>query len=99
MPALLVYRVAFPRFPCFQVRSVPIRKGDEVVIKRGATDRKDKDGKVVQVYRKKWVIHVERVSRDKNNGMLSIASSSASFPRCAPLCVSASFALPFACCT
>ena len=50
------------------MRSVPIRKGDEVVIKRGATDRKDKDGKVVQVYRKKWVIHVDRVTREKVNG-------------------------------
>ena len=27
-----------------------------------------RDGKVVQVYRKKWVIHVERITREKTNG-------------------------------
>lgn len=27
-----------------------------------------RDGKVTQVYRKKWVIHVDRVQRDKVNG-------------------------------
>merc|ERR1712039_651725 len=34
------------------VRSIPIRKDDEVV----------------QVYRKKWVIHIERITREKVNG-------------------------------
>ena len=29
---------------------------------------KGREGKVTQVYRKKWVIHVERVTRDKING-------------------------------
>lgn len=29
---------------------------------------KGREGKVTQVYRKKWVIHVERVQRDKSNG-------------------------------
>jgi ribosomal protein L24 len=29
---------------------------------------KGREGKVTQVYRKKWVIHVERVQRDKANG-------------------------------
>lgn len=29
---------------------------------------KQKEGKVIQVYRKKWVIHVERITRDKMNG-------------------------------
>ena len=28
----------------------------------------DREGKVTQVYRKKWVVHVERVTRDKANG-------------------------------
>jgi len=27
-----------------------------------------REGKVTQVYRKKWVIHVDRVQRDKSNG-------------------------------
>ncbi|TFK30145.1 ribosomal protein L24 [Coprinopsis marcescibilis] len=47
-------------------RSLPIRKDDEVRITRGKY--KGREGKVVQVYRKKWVIHVERVQRDKSNG-------------------------------
>jgi large subunit ribosomal protein L26e len=29
---------------------------------------KGRDGKVTQVYRKKWIIHVDRVHRDKTNG-------------------------------
>ena len=45
---------------------MPIRKDDEVHIVRGTY--KGREGKVIQVYRKKWVIHVERVTRDKVNG-------------------------------
>jgi len=47
-------------------RSIPIRKDDEVLIVRGKY--KGREGKVTQVYRKKWVIHVDRVHRDKVNG-------------------------------
>lgn len=49
-----------------QVRSIPIRKDDEVVIKRGSN--KGREGKVTSVYRLKYVIHVERVTREKTNG-------------------------------
>ena len=49
-------------------RSIPVRKEDEVRIVRGSF--KGKEGKVVQVYRKKWVIHVDKVTRDKVNGAL-----------------------------
>jgi large subunit ribosomal protein L26e len=49
-----------------QTRSLPIRKDDEVRITRGT--HKGREGKVTQVYRKKWVIHVDRVQRDKSNG-------------------------------
>lgn len=49
-----------------QVRSLPIRKDDEVRIISGKY--KGREGKVTQVYRKKWIIHVERVTRDKTNG-------------------------------
>lgn len=49
-----------------QARSLPIRKDDEVRIVRGKY--KGREGKVTQVYRKKWVIHVDRVQRDKSNG-------------------------------
>ena len=49
-----------------QARSIPIRKEDEVKIVRGTN--KGRDGKVIQVYRKKWVIHIERITREKANG-------------------------------
>ncbi|RUP44241.1 translation protein SH3-like domain-containing protein [Jimgerdemannia flammicorona] len=47
-------------------RSIPIRKDDEVEIVRGTY--KGREGKVVQVYRKKWIIQVERLNREKVNG-------------------------------
>ncbi|CDJ37453.1 60S ribosomal protein L26, putative [Eimeria tenella] len=50
----------------FNVRSLPIRKDDEVMIVRGRFH--DREGKVTQVYRKKFVIHIERISREKANG-------------------------------
>lgn len=48
------------------MRSLPVRKDDEVMIIRG--DLKGREGKVVQVYRKKWAIHVEKVTHEKANG-------------------------------
>ncbi|KAH6851302.1 translation protein SH3-like domain-containing protein [Chaetomium sp. MPI-CAGE-AT-0009] len=50
----------------YNVRSMPIRKDDEVQIVRGLN--KDKEGKVTSVYRLKYVIHIERVTRDKASG-------------------------------
>ncbi|KAK4458691.1 large subunit ribosomal protein L26e [Cladorrhinum samala] len=50
----------------YNVRSIPIRKDDEVTIVRGT--QKGKEGKVTSVYRLKYVIHVERVTRDKASG-------------------------------
>ncbi|MCL7051891.1 hypothetical protein MKW94_017467 [Papaver nudicaule] len=50
----------------YNMRSVPVRKDDEVQVVRGTF--KGREGKVVQVYRKKWVIHVERIAREKVNG-------------------------------
>ncbi|CAO3658598.1 unnamed protein product [Umbelopsis vinacea] len=47
-------------------RSIPVRKDDEVMVVRGSF--KGREGKVVQVYRKKWVIHIDRVTREKVNG-------------------------------
>ena len=46
--------------------SIPIRKDDEVQVVRGTY--KGREGKVVQVYRRRWVIHVERITREKVNG-------------------------------
>ena len=45
---------------------MPIRKDDEVLIVRGTN--KDREGKVTSVYRLKYVIHVDKVTRDKASG-------------------------------
>ncbi|KAF9591862.1 hypothetical protein IFM89_008908 [Coptis chinensis] len=50
----------------YNVRSIPIRKDDEVHVVRGTY--KGREGKIVQVYRRKWVIHIERITREKANG-------------------------------
>mmetsp|Transcript_87195 Transcript_87195/g.188835 ORF Transcript_87195/g.188835 Transcript_87195/m.188835 type:complete len:138 (-) Transcript_87195:61-474(-) len=50
----------------YGVRSLPVRRDDEVMVVRGHFH--DREGKITQVYRKKWVIHIERVTRDKANG-------------------------------
>ncbi|EAR95274.2 60S ribosomal protein L26 (macronuclear) [Tetrahymena thermophila SB210] len=50
----------------YNVRSMPVRKDDEVLIVRGKF--KGNKGKVTQVYRKKWAIHVEKISKNKLNG-------------------------------
>mmetsp|Transcript_1321 Transcript_1321/g.3801 ORF Transcript_1321/g.3801 Transcript_1321/m.3801 type:complete len:146 (+) Transcript_1321:53-490(+) len=50
----------------YNVNAMPIRKDDEVSIVRGTY--KGREGKVTQVYRRKWVIHVERITREKANG-------------------------------
>lgn len=52
----------------YLVRSVPVRKGDTVKILRGAF--KNREGKVVSVYRKRWCLHIEKIVRDKANGKL-----------------------------
>ena len=49
-----------------QVRSMPIRKDDTVVVVRGSS--KNKDGKVIDVYRKRYQIHIERLTRDRLEG-------------------------------
>merc|ERR1712100_228353 len=49
------------------VRSMPLVKDDEVKIVRGHF-KGEQTGKVITVYRKKYVIHVERISREKANG-------------------------------
>ncbi|KAJ2398808.1 60S ribosomal protein L26A, partial [Coemansia sp. RSA 2559] len=50
----------------YDARSIPVVRGDEVVVVRG--QHKGREGKVSAVYRKKWVIHIERVDREKVNG-------------------------------
>jgi len=46
---------------------MPIRKDDEVQIVRGHF-KSQQVGKVLQAYRKKYVIHIERIQREKANG-------------------------------
>ncbi len=50
----------------YNVRSIPVRKDDEIRVTRGSF--KGKDGKVTACYRLKWVIHVDKVQREKANG-------------------------------
>merc|ERR1712124_65120 len=50
----------------YHVKSMPIRKDDEVIVMRGSNE--GREGKVIQVYRKKFVIHIERVTREKSSG-------------------------------
>ena len=54
----------------YNVRSMPIRKDDEVSVVRGAF--KLSEGKVIQVYRKKYVIHIDRVNKEKANGSQTV---------------------------
>lgn len=48
----------------YNVRSLPIRKHDEVRVVRGHYKG---EGKVLTCYRKKYVIHIERITREKAN--------------------------------
>lgn len=49
-----------------KVRSLPIRKNDVVKILKGKS--KNKTGKVTTVYRRKWVIYIDKITKDKQNG-------------------------------
>merc|ERR1712086_923128 len=50
----------------YKVRSMPIRKDDEVQVMSGHF--KGREGKVTSVYRRRYVIHIERVTREKADG-------------------------------
>lgn len=49
-----------------QVRSIPIRKDDEVLVVRGSN--KGREGKITSVYRLKYIVHIERVVKEKSSG-------------------------------
>merc|ERR1711890_35062 len=51
----------------YGVRSMPIRKDDEVQVLRGHY-KGQQVGKIVQCYRKKFVVYIERIQREKANG-------------------------------
>ena len=48
----------------YGVRSMPVRKDDEVQVVRGHY-KGQQVGKVVQCYRKKFVVYIERIQREK----------------------------------
>lgn len=50
----------------YNVRSLPVKRDDEVVIVRGTF--KGNKGKVTQVYRRRWCVYVEKISKTKING-------------------------------
>ncbi|OAF66749.1 hypothetical protein A3Q56_05529 [Intoshia linei] len=52
----------------YTVRSMPVVKDDVVKIEKGRF-RSENDYKIIKVFRKKYVIHCERVQRDKANGL------------------------------
>lgn len=56
----------------YDVRAVPVRKGDTVKVMRGSC--KGREGKVQAVYRKRWALHVEKLTREKTNGNISFSS-------------------------
>ena len=49
------------------VKTIPVRKDDEVQVISGH-HKGTQAGKVVRAYRKKYVLHIERVQREKSNG-------------------------------
>jgi len=50
----------------YNVRALPVRKDDEVAVVRGP--HKGSKGKITCVYRKKWIIQIEKLSKMKANG-------------------------------
>ena len=56
----------------YDVRAIPVRKGDTVKVVRGTF--KGREGKVQSVYRKRWCLHVEKITKEKTNGNLYLYS-------------------------
>lgn len=50
----------------YGIRSIPVRKDDEVLVVRGT--HKGHKGKVLQVYRKKWAIYIDKLTKNKADG-------------------------------
>eukprot|EP01112_Ceratiomyxa_fruticulosa_P006333 TRINITY_DN17115_c0_g1_i1.p1 TRINITY_DN17115_c0_g1~~TRINITY_DN17115_c0_g1_i1.p1 ORF type:complete len:172 (-),score=29.03 TRINITY_DN17115_c0_g1_i1:43-558(-) len=50
----------------YHCRSVPIRKEDEVQVTRGSY--KGREGKIITCYRKKFLVFIEKLTREKANG-------------------------------
>jgi large subunit ribosomal protein L26e len=63
---------------------VPVRKDDEVTVVRGVN--KNREGKVLDCYRRKFVLHIERITREKTNGGSDIAVAGTPLPPNNPDC-------------
>lgn len=50
----------------YKIKSLPIRKEDEVRVVRGS--KKDSEGKVNSVYRLKYAVQIEKVQKEKSSG-------------------------------
>ncbi|OIR56909.1 MAG: 60S ribosomal protein L26 [Amphiamblys sp. WSBS2006] len=50
----------------YNIRSIPIHKDDEVLIKKGS--HKGTKGKVISVRRAKWVVYLDTVKKEKMDG-------------------------------
>merc|ERR1712125_255103 len=50
----------------YDCRSIPVRHGDAVKIMCGPN--KNREGKVTEVYRRRWCIHIEKIVKEKTNG-------------------------------
>jgi large subunit ribosomal protein L26e len=49
-----------------KVRNLPVKRNDVVKILKGKL--KNRSGKVVSVYRRRWAIHIDKLTKDKANG-------------------------------
>lgn len=50
----------------YGIKALPIRRDDEILVVRGA--KKGEEGKVSSVYRLKFAIQVDKISKEKSNG-------------------------------
>ncbi|CCE82146.1 Piso0_002844 [Millerozyma farinosa CBS 7064] len=50
----------------YNIKSLPVRKEDEVKVVRGS--KKGSEGKINSVYRLKYAIQIEKLQREKSNG-------------------------------
>jgi large subunit ribosomal protein L26e len=50
----------------YQTRSIPVRNGDTVKVMLGPN--KNREGKVTEVYCRRWCIHIEKLVKEKTNG-------------------------------
>ncbi|GMF02758.1 hypothetical protein B5S31_g4128 [[Candida] boidinii] len=50
----------------YQIKSLPVRKNDEVLVVRGS--KKGQEGAISSVYRLKYSIQLEKLTKEKSNG-------------------------------